>query len=408
MLPKTNSTFTNGARGAAIAQSIFESRSIAYALVDRGLKVQEVGGAVDMLFQPVFDDQDEQGPAETLYELSPELIGYESEIESILNGTLSKHHLNLVNRTTADHSTSYVLLQSIPIRDAQDIITGLLHVVEDISELGHLRQRLTQDRNELLLLREQLTERNLSLSAANGELKQLDEMKTRFVTTAAHELRTPLSTISGYMEIVLEPGFEELTENQLRCLNIVQRNTKRLIRITDDLLDVSSLDAGRIDLLLRPADLGTLIDMVLKDQALILTEKKLTVTQQIAPDLPKVLCDESRTMQILTNLVSNAIKYTPDDGDITITLDFDVDEEFLLLSVIDTGIGIPKEEMPNLFESLFRASNVHESGARGAGLGLYIVRSLVELQGGRVWAESEEGQGATFYATFPTDDGLFD
>lgn len=391
-----------------IAQQIFENRSIAYAVTDRCLRIQEVGGAVDQLLLPSLEGKSIEADVQTLYELSPELVGYESELQSLLDGSLKVFHLTLVNRNTPDEETSYVLLQSIPIKDESDEIEGLLHIVEDMSELGRLRQSLTQHRNELLLLREKLTERNLSLSAANTELKLLDEMKTRFVSTAAHELRTPLSTISGYLEILLEPGFDALTDNQLRCLKIVQRNSKRLIRITDDLLDVSGLEAGRIDLLLRPVDLSLLIDMAVKDQLIMLEDKNITLVQEIEPEIPNALCDEGRTMQILANLLSNAIKYTPAGGRITLQLRLLEHGEFLQLSVEDNGIGIPARDLEQLFSSLFRASNVHESGEHGAGLGLFIVRNLAELQGGAVWVESEEKKGSTFYVTFPVDDGLFD
>lgn len=389
-------------------QLIFDKRLIAYAITDRDLRVTQTGGAVDELFAFHVDATDAEQEPQTIFDLSPELIGYNEELQKLLDGTSPLHQLDLVNREMEDNAIRYVLLQSYPLVDGDKQNPGLLHVVEDVSELGNLRQHLMQERNNLLLVGQKLRDRNNALDAANSELKQLDKMKTRFVSTAAHELRTPLSTISGYVEILLEPDYEPLTDNQEKCLSIVERNTKRLIKITDDLLDVSGLEAGRIELLLRPTDFEVLIGMTIKDLQPLIDAKEQKLAVEIEDNLPKALCDEARTMQILTNLVSNAIKYSPDGGTITLHLGMAEMEGYLLFAVADDGIGIPEKDKPQLFDSLTRGSNVYQSGSPGVGLGLYIVKSLVELHGGQVWFESQENEGATFYVTFPLDDGLFD
>ncbi len=390
----------------AIAQILLSTRSIAFARTDRDLKIQETGGSAEVLYSS--GEAPQMSENQSLFDLSPELIGFEDELEAILNGSAEHHYLDLVNRGEAGKDTTYVLLQSFPVRSAAKTITGILHIIEDVSELGHYRQRLTQQRNELMLLNNKLNRRNLSLAAANTELKQLDEMKTQFVSTAAHELRTPLSTISGYVEILLEPEYKSLTDEQARCLGIVERNTKRLIRITDDLLDVSSIEAGRIDLLLRPVEFTMLIEMTIKDLQPMLDAREQSLSIDIEPKLPKVLCDQTRTMQVLSNLVGNAIKYTPEKGEISLRLQMADTEGFVLFSVTDNGIGIPENDKQKLFQSLVRATNVSQSRSPGVGLGLYIVRSLVELHGGQVWFDSQEGKGTTFFATFPADDGLFE
>lgn len=391
----------------SIAQIVLSTRAIAFARTDRNLNIEELGGSDEVLYSYSDSLRSREVVPKSLFDLSPELHGYEDELDAILSGQAEHHSLELVNRGDTEKKTTYVWLQSFPIRSETEQITGILHIIEDVSQLGNYRQRLTQQRNELMLLNSKINKRNLALAAANTELKQLDQMKSQFVSTAAHELRTPLSTISGYIEILLEPGYDDLTDEQSRCLGIVERNTKRLIRITDDLLDVSSIEAGRIDLLLRPLWFPKLIDMTVKDLQPMLDAKAQKLTIHVEPELPKVLCDENRTMQILSNLVSNAIKYTPDKGIIELRLQTADTDGFILFSVTDNGIGIPENDRQKLFESLVRATNVSQSRSPGVGLGLYIVRSLVELHGGQVWLESEEGKGTTFYATFPADDGLF-
>lgn len=392
----------------SIAQIVLSTRAIAFARTDRALNIEEFGGSDEVLYSYSDSLRDGGDEPKSLYELSPELLGFEEDIDAILNGKSEHHTLELVNRGDSEKNRIYVLLQSFPIRNEDAEITGILHIIEDVSQLGNYRQRLTQQRNELMLLNNKINRRNLALAAANTELKQLDQMKTQFVSTAAHELRTPLSTISGYIEILLQPGYDDLSDEQSRCLSVVERNTKRLIRITDDLLDVSSIEAGRIDLLLRPVLFPKLIDMTVKDLQPMLDAKSQKLTIHVEPDLPKALCDESRTMQVLSNLVSNAIKYTPEKGTIELRLQTADADGFILFSVTDNGIGIPENDKQKLFDSLVRATNVSQSRSPGVGLGLYIVRSLVELHGGQVWLESEEGKGTTFFATFPADDGLFE
>lgn len=392
----------------AIAQLLFAHRPIAYAITDHEFRIRSLGGATEEMPHPEMDAYVKASDAKTVFELSPELVGYEQELQSILDGSLPQHQLDLVNRIDSNLTTRYVLLQSLPIRDDNNDITGLLHIIEDVSELGELRQRLTQQRNDLLLLRDRFMARNVELSAANAELKRLDEMKSRFVSTAAHELRTPLSTITGYIEILLEPGIDVAIDEQRRCLKIIERNTKRLAQITDDLLDVTSLETGRIDVLLQPVELPVLIDIVIKDHLPILETKNQCIKTKLDSALPKVLCDATRTTQVLSNLLSNSSKYTHEGGTIVIHLTMADEEGFLQLAVEDDGIGIPAKDQEQLFDSLFRASNVNETGASGVGLGLYIARNLVELQGGQIWFESEEGVGTKFFVTYPIDDGLLD
>jgi signal transduction histidine kinase len=273
-------------------------------------------------------------------------------------------------------------------------------VVDDITEMGTLEQRLAQNRNELRLLRDRLTRQNRELDAAIAELRRLSEMKSMFVSVAAHELRTPLASISGFVELLLDERTGSLTDIQREFLEIVQSSASHLIAISNNLLDATQLELGQIELVLQPVNLPALVKTAVAEFRPQLEAKAQRLTLQFSQNLPLVLCDQTRVAQIIANLLSNASKYTPEGGSIMVSL-APADQPFVQLSVADNGVGIPAEDQARLFDRFFRAKTGHLTEASGTGLGLYITRSLVELHGGRIWFESEPEQGSTFYVTFP-------
>jgi signal transduction histidine kinase len=383
-----------------IAQRLFEERKIAYALVDRDLVVVKVGGAVS-----AFEDLGETCVGLSLLDLVPEFIGSEMLLAEIMGGGLPQFQLAKINRETAAGETYYVDLTELPYLDASGRIAGLVHLVQDVTETGTLEQELTQQRNELHLLQRELRQRNLELAAANAELRRLDDLKSQFVSVAAHELRNPLTAILGYVEMFLDEDFGPLLDKQSEYLGIVYGAGRRLLAITNDLLDVTRIEAGRIDLVLQPTDLGALVGRVVAEYNVQREEKAQQLDLYVAPDLPAALCDEVRASQVAGNLVSNAIKYTDQEGQISVRVDRAEEHGFLLISVVDTGMGISAEDQEKLFSRFFRTEGARMSGIGGTGLGLYVTRSLVEMHGGRIWLESEVDKGSTFYVTFVVADG---
>jgi signal transduction histidine kinase len=379
-----------------LAQHILLDRKIAYAVTDRQLRVLEVGGYVEIL----------QGGAagvvgRPLVDLVPELVGSERALDDILAGTLSRLELAWINREASDGQTLYLTMVDLPHRDEQGKIVGLLHLVEDCSEAGQLKQHLSQSRNELRLAQEQLAHQNLELATANAELRRLDDLKSTFVSVAAHELRTPLTAIQGYVEMLVDEEVGPLGERQHEYLAIVQNSARRLLDITSNLLDVTRIEAGRVDLVLQPTDLLDLVQRVAAEYEPQVTARAQQLTLHHPPELPIALCDPTRTAQIIGNLLSNAIKYTPHEGYIDVGVDRAQEDGFLQVSVSDDGVGIGPEDHEMLFRRFFRAASATETGASGTGLGLYITRSLAELQDGRIWVESQLGEGSTFYVTLP-------
>jgi len=250
-------------------------------------------------------------------------------------------------------------------------------------------------------LQGRLARQNQELATANAELKRLDEIKSMFVSIAAHELRTPLTPIYGYVEMLLQEEMGPLTNKQRESLETVRKSTGRLVTITDNLLDVSRIEAGRVELILKPFDLWNLVNKVATELQPQLDVKSQKLSLSAAPLLPLALCDEVRAAQIVGNLVSNASKYSPPESEVMLRLAPAQDEGFLQVSVIDHGAGISAQDQERLFGRFFRAASASVSSVRGAGLALYITRSLVELHGGRIWLDSAPGEGSSFHVTFP-------
>jgi signal transduction histidine kinase len=382
-----------------IVERILQERKISFALTDRDLNVVQVGGAVR-----AFHDGDPTCVGRPLLDLVPELVGSEALLADILAGKLPRLQLMWINRETADGRTYYLTLAEVPYRDQKGQIAGLLHLVQDVTEMGLLEQQLAQQRNELRLLRDQLALHNVELAVANAELQRLDELKSQFVSIAAHELRTPLSSVIGYVEILLDENTGPLTEGQREYLAIIQRSGRRLLTAARNLLDVTRIEAGRVDLVLQPAELSILVQRVASELRPMLEAKGQCLTLHVLPGLPPALCDKVRAPQIISNLLSNASKYTPDGGLITVTVAPAEEEGFLQVSVADNGVGISADDQAKLFSRFFRAGTASLTGASGAGLGLHITQSLVELHGGRIWFESGLGEGSTFYVTFAIAD----
>lgn len=381
-----------------IGQIVLQDRGIVCAVTDRDLRVQQVSGAPTMI---------PSGAAwlgKSLMDLVPELIGSEDALRQILAGTLPRLEIPWVNRHDGAGNISYFTLVELPYRrDAKGCILGVIHVVQDMTEMGRLEQRLMQHRNDLRLVEKTQRDQNAQLLAANAELRRLDEAKSTFISVAAHELRTPLASITGYVEMLLDGDAGTLNARQTEYLGTVDASAQRLLRITRDLLDTARIQSGRLELLLQTIDLRDLLAEVAVEQMPQLEARSQRIRLTTANDLPPALVDPHRAAQVVGNLVSNASKYAPPGTSIALHLGEAVEEPgFLRVAVTDQGVGIPPEDQELLFRPFFRGTGAQITGAPGTGLGLYIARSLVELHGGRITLESKPGLGTTFFATFPT------
>ncbi len=249
-------------------------------------------------------------------------------------------------------------------------------------------------------LESRIQERTSSLQAANEKLRELDELKSAFVSIVSHELRTPLTAVKGLVENMLDGFTGELRERQFFYLTRVKHNVERLTRMLNDLLDLSRIEAGRMELRLTEVSLTELTTEALDNLRPQAEEKSLTLQTMAPSQFAQVRGDRDKILQILTNLIHNAIKFTPSSGHISISLT-PLDDHTIQVCVADTGCGIASEEVPNVFDRFYRSYS-GPTEARGAGLGLAITKSLVELHQGRIWVESTVGSGSQFYFTLPT------
>jgi signal transduction histidine kinase len=244
-------------------------------------------------------------------------------------------------------------------------------------------------------------------------VRRANEAKTEFVSFVSHELKQPMTSMKGYADILMKGIAGKLNETQRGLLETILSNVDRMNSLVSELLDISRIESGRIRLEFGDVSVQKMIGDVLRTIQGQIEEKQQALEVEVASDLPLVRGDRSRLMQVLTNLVSNAHKYTPEGGDITVRAqlwsnghDDDGNGEFVLCSVADTGIGMSPEDRERLFKTkYFRADNPAVRSVPGTGLGLVITKSLVELHGGEIWVESELGEGSTFFFTVPVVQG---
>jgi signal transduction histidine kinase/CheY-like chemotaxis protein len=253
-------------------------------------------------------------------------------------------------------------------------------------------------RNELGYLQQSFNEMAEKIEAMVMELKQLDEMKTEFISTVSHELRTPLTSIGGYVKVILAGDAGEINQTQKEFLEIVDRNVTRLSHLIDDLLDTEKMESGSVQLNRTRVNLVNVVEECLETVSMLAKNKGLELRWKPPAASVEVYGDRLRLLQVLMNLLHNAIKYTP-KGHIEVELE---STDFSrILRVRDTGVGLTEEEQRRIFEKFYRTRSGLSSSESGTGLGLTIVRGLVEAHGGQIVVESEAGKGTVFSVSLP-------
>lgn len=256
-----------------------------------------------------------------------------------------------------------------------------------------------------------------SFNEMSKKLEQLDTMKSDFISNISHNLKTPLTAIKEANELMLDKIAGQISFEQMKLLNIIKGNTLRLILMINDLLDISRIEAGLMRYNFQPAQIRDVISESIEDVRFLTEKKGIFIQYEDDSLVPHVLLDRGKIAQIMDNLLSNSIKFTPTGGVITIKA-FVVDasmlspifaqqgklnniQSFLQISISDTGIGIPKEYQNSIFDKFQQVVNKRESGIKGTGLGLFIAKHIVEDHGGNIWLESNCGSGSTFHFTLP-------
>lgn len=237
--------------------------------------------------------------------------------------------------------------------------------------------------------------------AVADQLREVDQLKSEFLASMSHELRTPLNSIIGYAEVLLDGIDGELTGDMEEDVGAIHGSGKHLLNLINDILDLAKIEAGQMDLVVEDFDLLPVAEDVASTNRILLKGKPVDLVLDIPEDLPMICADSLRIRQVVSNLFTNAIKFT-EEGSITLwARPFERDPQMVEIAVIDTGIGLSSQQMRVIFDRFRQVDQSHTRRAGGTGLGLSITRQLVEMHGGEIWVESEPGVGSTFAFTLP-------
>jgi PAS domain S-box-containing protein len=350
-------------------------------------------------------------------------------VESIADGVIV---FDANNKVIMINPTAELMLNlPVPIvlgRDMRDLIVeadkafdreATLTVLTVLSALVGSRERLEAG-EPLTQTRFQIGERTIAASFTSVALTdegplnvvavfrditkeaEIDRMKSEFLSMAAHELRAPMTSIKGYSDMLLMGLAGEQNERQKQFLDTIKANVDRVLEMVNEFSEISRLETGALKLDAEPLHMHDLVSEVITSLQPQIEAKEINLTVEVPPELPKVWGDHTRVIQILTNLITNAYKYTPEKGQITISTQW-IDDS-VQVDVADTGIGISPQDQEKLFTRFFRADHPEIRRVAGTGLGLSITKSIVEMHGGQIWVESQLGEGSIFSFTLPLAD----
>jgi two-component system, OmpR family, phosphate regulon sensor histidine kinase PhoR len=387
-----------------IVRQIGEGERPGTFLVDGGLQPQRVGLALGNISEKQLEQDRESAERAS---------GTETIFAAMQDGLLvvdAKRRITRVNKTLRDLFAPREIVSGTPLLDALRDVTVDEAIAKSLRTGGATHVELTFPDPELAFNRH-LQVSAVPMKGERGEntgavvlfhditgLKRADQIRSDFVANVSHELRTPLAILRGYIETLLDNPKTSLDE-RMRILEVMERHSKRLGLLVEDLLALARLESPNPNLQLSEVSLSDLFDEVVRDWEKKFAEKRLKVVVDLPPDGSTICADEARLQEVLYNLVDNAVKYSPQNGEIRFRAERRGDQIALIVS--DLGAGISKADLPRIFERFYRADKARSRELGGTGLGLSIVKHIAQLHGGHVEAESEVGKGTTIRVVLP-------
>jgi signal transduction histidine kinase len=358
-------------------------------------------GMIGMLDENGFKVMSQQGYDEQITKLSDQAIRLHMPAMQSAVESKQPQRINVINSSS----------KLLPSAHTQAIIP----IQRESKVIGLILLESTSDTQVDLAFLNRLSD-HAAIAISNAQLydevQKANVAKSDFVSFVAHELKNPMTSIKGYTELLAAGAVGQINEMQMNFLNTIRSNVERMSTLVSDLNDNSKIEAGRLRLEYKATDVIDLVDDVIRSTKRQIEEKKQVLVTKVKEDLPPVWADGTRVGQVLTNLVSNAHKYTPEGGQVELGAeacpnqwDPEGASAVVHIWVKDTGIGISIDDQQKIFQKFFRSEDSKAREAPGTGLGLNITKSLVEMQGGKIWFESEFRKGTTFHFTIPVAEG---
>ncbi len=381
---------------AACAAKTYNAHHLmAYAQLGTDLTIQQISPNFASMApsQPL---PEEEILAQGLTDVLWEFVGVTEELQDIIKGNSDMFRLEHVNREQPDGSINYLTFLVYPL-EQDPAQNGLLLLVEDSTAYGRLHHELVQDRNELRLLQRRL-------SATNQELIKLDRMKSIFLSMAAHDLRTPLSAIHGYSDLMLMDLSDAKQPLYDEYLQVIHLQSARLNQLIDDILDLDLIERDQLTVDARPCNVNKLIHEVITALKFDVERRNITIHFNPSKKPAFILAESEKMLRVFYNLVGNAVKYIFEGGNIF--LDTARKQEKIIITIEDDGPGMSEEEIINLFTLYYRTEEAEQSAVSGTGLGLFIVKTLLEAHNGQITVQSKPGEGMKFTIQLPEHTGF--
>jgi signal transduction histidine kinase len=247
-------------------------------------------------------------------------------------------------------------------------------------------------------------ERTRELSLALEEVQKISKTKSDFISAVSHELRTPLTSIKGYAALLMTGKMGQIPANVHDRLEKINKHSDSLVKFINALLDIARIESGRVEMQKTEQPLSAIVESTRDLLSPQIKEKNIQLSTTLAPQLPNIAIDASQIERVLINLIGNAIKFTPENGKISVRLS--EENQQLMFEVSDTGIGMSEEDLNNLFTEFYRAENAINQNIKGSGLGLALAKKIIEAHGGKIWATSQLNAGSTFYFSLPAGEHI--